>query len=332
MISTNISLNNTDFPKHKTLSDEFSGLLLNYNRDPGGPNEFYPEEVALAAITAMKEEATEYYTAILTSFDFVDWVHVEDRVRISMQATQRAPQNQIRRSTVMWALKSLAVELLRTRFLRPTSFTVSHLTTRLYNGALYSRYRAGSEAVDPSEARRHSSTASPLVVGRPNNETSVSFSGPVSLSKNSQFELHFQYLGQSLSSYSIFESILTFLLAFGMWDSSSVQETAGMEYPDLQAWIYMKEAQPPPPYYRLQQYQAVAILEGMARSQVAHARYQEMFFDFTVEGQLLARGCIVRALESRRWCQNLYSVGVFEPSTRLEQRAHGKNRTLMQRT
>ncbi|KAL8712486.1 MAG: hypothetical protein Q9220_003334 [cf. Caloplaca sp. 1 TL-2023] len=318
-IPTNISFNNKDHPILANLSDAFSGLILNYNRDPGGPNEFHPEEIALAAITAMKEEAVENFSAIVDNFDFVDWEHVDDRVGISMQAGPRAPRRLIRRSSVMWALKTLAVELLRTRFLRPSKFIVNYLTSRLYNGVLYNRQSTGSVTESISKARTHSSPPELLVIRTPNDSTSAVVDVSPALSEDPHFKLYLQFLGQSLPQISMFESILTFLLAFGELGPSSVQETAGMEERELQAWIYMVEVSPPPRTYRFQQYQAVAILEGMARYQVAHTRYEEMTFEFMAEGLPLARGCLVKALESRRWCRHMFPGEVLEPSSRLDQ-------------
>ena len=54
-----------------------------------------------------------------------------------------------------------------------------------------------------------------------------------------------------------------------------------------------------------QQFQAVAVVEAIARFSELQGRWGEMTFKLRADGRVLAEGCIMKAISTRQWCRGL---------------------------
>ncbi|KAL8642675.1 MAG: hypothetical protein Q9226_008482, partial [Calogaya cf. arnoldii] len=102
----------------------------------------------------MKEEALQDYTAAVNFFDFTETAPIQLPFRIVMRAAQGAAGNMLKRSSVMWSLRALAIDLMRTRFFHPLYFTILYLPTDLYEGVLSQTIAAAlpGDAIDTDVA------------------------------------------------------------------------------------------------------------------------------------------------------------------------------------
>ncbi|KAL8724348.1 MAG: hypothetical protein Q9166_008001 [cf. Caloplaca sp. 2 TL-2023] len=294
------------------VDDEFSGLTLHYDRRRTQRNAFTTESLAIAAITAMKEEALKEYNAPLLDFDFLSILPPENPIRIIMHSAPNAPSARLTRSSVVWTLKSLSTELLRSRFLHPLVFSVKCWTADLYEGILASPL--GQGGVSKFLAAPHSMSLAPTPT---QNSTSMILTNiSSSLHHDTNYQINFSFVPQVLSTFRIFESILSLLLLLAKEDAATVLRRIKMELREVQARIYIEEVLRPPPNYHFQQYHAVALLEAVARYYVLHDQYTEMTFELLMDGHLVAWGCVTRPLNIRRWCQHMFSdgrAGLAEP-------------------
>ncbi|KAL8675469.1 MAG: hypothetical protein Q9168_000170 [Polycauliona sp. 1 TL-2023] len=288
------------------LGDEFSGLELQLGTPIQAGNVFTTESIAIAAIHAMKETALEDYDASLTRFDFIDILPPENPVRIFMVAAPFPFAAALKRSSVLWTIKSLAVDVMKIGILRPLSFQVRYGTHNLYFGSLGSAGQAFG-MLDRSSSH-------PLSLSTPSvhDSTGVALRQGATMQDQPHYQINFDFTGEALSQIGIFESILTLLLQLAKEDSATVFVRTSMERRQIPAKIFIQQIAPPPPAYRFQQYHAVALLEAVARYYVFHNRYTEMTFDLITNGYLVAWGCVTRAVVSRRWCNHMFPDGRAE--------------------
>ncbi|KAL8711814.1 MAG: hypothetical protein Q9220_003758 [cf. Caloplaca sp. 1 TL-2023] len=291
------------------LNDEFSGLVFQFDRTAGETSEFTVEQIALAAITAMKEEAVLDYTQAVTLYLFVDLLHAENPVRMEIYALPGAPVSYIKRSTIMWTLQQLALELIRTRYLKRVVFRVQRGHEYVYGGLLDNRNQLST----PSR-NAENTTANSIAQAQPNSlaiipttENIIRLKNTSSLQDDPRYELRFDFVGYPLSQLSIFESLLTLMLSLGAVASDSLQPLIQMRLRNLGAWIFMVKNPGPVQDHPFRQSQAVAILEAIARYYVQYNSYREMTFQLFVNGQLSARGCVTRPVASRVWCTGMFS-------------------------
>lgn len=281
-----------------SLSDEFSGLDLRLNRARIQADVFTTESIAIAAIHAMKKSALEDYDGPLNHFDFTDILPPANPIRILMVPAPTSFVAPLKRSTVLWTLKSLTIDLLRMAILYPLSFQVRYERHDLYLGSL------ASPRLDvASRSLSHPLSLTTIPV---QNSTSVILSTRVSLQYEPHYQINFNFVGEALSKIQIFGSILTLLLHLAKDDHLTVLPQTSMELRQIQARIFIRQVSPPPPMYRFQQYHAVALLEAIARYYVLHGQYTEMTFELIMNGYLVARGCVTRAVASRRWCGQMF--------------------------
>ena len=237
----------------------------------------------------MKEEALKDYTATVLEFDFTESMPIQVPFRIVMRAAPGAASGMLRRSTVMWAIRALAIDLMSTRFLHPLLFTIKYHGADLYGGVLAQPTGPPAHSVNPDMA-----VAPPL---SPTNEINVLFNDTASLQDQSQYEVGFRLLGLDLSRNQIFGAIMTTILQLAPSDAYSVQPHVAMEEA-FSAWIFISQAAG----YTFQQHHAVALLEAVARYYVPRQRYQEMIFELRMDEYITATGCVTKALLARRWC------------------------------
>ncbi|KAI4281538.1 MAG: hypothetical protein L6R38_003620 [Xanthoria sp. 2 TBL-2021] len=239
----------------------------------------------------MKEEAREDYTAAVREYTFTDTLAPQVPIRIVLRAAQGAADSMLKRSSVMWSIRALSLDLMRTRFFHPLLFTVKYHDRDLYGGVL----------LEPS------SVAVPADAGK----TDVFL--PQSSSENitsvlrrdddqTQYQVAFRFVGERLSQFQIFRALLTALLQLAPSDAASVQYQIAIDDSMSSVWVFMRQILLPAPGYTFQQYHAVALLEAAARYYVLHGQYMEMVFEIRMDGHLTATGCVTRAIRARRWC------------------------------
>ncbi|KAL9006584.1 MAG: hypothetical protein Q9180_009756, partial [Flavoplaca navasiana] len=235
---------------------EFAGLTLHCNKHRTGRNRFSAEELAIASIAALKDEALEDYTATVLEFDFTESRPLQVPFRIVMRAAQGAASDILKRSTVMWAIRALALDLMRTRFLHPLLFTIKYHGTDLYGGVLAQPTGPPAHSVNPPDVAITPSLSL-------KNELNVLDKDSGSLQDQRQYQVGFRFLGSdlSLSRTQIYGAIMTTLLRLAPSDAYSVQPHVAVEEAFL-AWIFISQALVPAPGYTFQQYHAVALLEA----------------------------------------------------------------------
>ncbi|KAI4230667.1 MAG: hypothetical protein LQ349_006109 [Xanthoria aureola] len=253
------------------------------------------ESIAIAAITALKEEAREDYTATVREYIFTDTLPPQRPIRIVLRAAQGAAGSMLKRSSVMWSIRALAIELIRTRFFQPLLFTVKYHDRDLYGGILFEPIGAANPADAGNPA---------LTLPQPSfsNISNVLRRDKISLQDENRYQVGFRLVGERMSPLKTFEALLTTLLQLAPSDAVSVQDRIAMESRTYLVWVFMRQVGPPAPGYILQQYHAVAVLEAVARYYVAQGQYTEMEFEIRMDGLLTATGCVTRALRARRWC------------------------------
>ena len=281
------------------LSDEFSGLSISFDRARIHADVFTTDSIAITAIHAMKETALEDYDGPLVRFDFTDTVPPALPVRILMVQAPSSFAAPLKRSSVLWTLKTFAVELMASGLLYPLTFQVLYRTHYLYYGALLTPSR------DLTVSNRSLSQPISLITTPVRNSSSMSLETFLTLQDDTQYQINFRFQGQMLSKIRIFGSILTLLLQLARFDYLTIISGSAMELPEIEARIFIQQVEVPPPGYYFQQYHAVALLEAVARYYVLHGLYMEMTFELVMDGYRMARGCVTRALLSRRWCSHM---------------------------
>ncbi|KAL8758372.1 MAG: hypothetical protein Q9199_001547 [Rusavskia elegans] len=274
-----------------TVGDDFSGLSLQCNKVRTGPNIFSIESIAIATITAMKEEAREDYTATVREYTFTDTLAPQVPIRIVLSAAPGAADSMLKRSSVMWSIRALSIDLMRTRFFHPLLFTVKYHDRDLYAGVLLdpSNVAVFTDAGKTDAALPQSSSKNISSVLRGDDD-------------QTQYQAAFRFVGERLSQFQIFRALLTALLQLAPSNAASVQQQIAMDDSLYLVWVFIRQVLVPTPGYTFQQYHAVALLEAAARYYVLHGQYMEMVFEIRMDGHLTATGCVTRAIRARRWC------------------------------
>ncbi|KAL9592397.1 MAG: hypothetical protein Q9179_006761 [Wetmoreana sp. 5 TL-2023] len=298
------------------VGDEFSGLFLRPQRQ-AGPNRFTIDALGLLAITAINKEALEDYNEPLLDYDFVDNLHPENPVRITMHAEIAALfSEKTKRSTVLWTINAVAVEMMRRRYLRPLPFSVYYHDEHLYTGLVTLKNQPA--ALDKPTANLSISTrASPPLSSltmAPVSPTSVTLKEPSSSVQFPHYDFFFNFIqSQSsiLSEFRFFETLLATSLQLAKSDPMSAQPRISTGTREVQAWVVIREVRPPMQAYHLQQYHALAVIEMIARHCVLYHQYRELTFQLWVNGYVLAVGCVTKALQYRQWCGRMFPDNYF---------------------
>lgn len=292
------------------LGADFSGLAIRFSRQGRGPNQWTPANLAIVAIHAMHEEALLQWDERLAGIDYSDLSDPDNRVRIRMAAVPAAtvgPHSKAIRSTVMWTLKNLTVELMRLRCLRPLPFQTIYALHILYNGMLEDTGPSLNLPTGTANTTIDSKATIPPVSLHMSaaDTTRMALKVASPLQNDPHYELRFHFVDVQLSEFNIFESIMDLLLVLGELDATSEQVSYGTTSRGLDVGIYMiglGTGEHP-----FQQFLATAILEAIARYYIQHNRYQQMTFDFLADGMLAAHGCVTKATQARAWCNGLPS-------------------------
>ncbi|KAL8941883.1 MAG: hypothetical protein Q9216_001993 [Gyalolechia sp. 2 TL-2023] len=321
-ISPSLQANTDENITNTVVGDEFSGLTLLSNKYED-TNKFSIENLGLFAVAAMKEEALLDYDEPLVDLDFMDYIHPQPPLRFSMKAeTQSILDVNVKRSTILWTINTLVADLMRTRYLHRLTFDVKSFSELIYRGLLNLE---GDRAIDQPPPKNLSEVAkklsNPLYLAvKPINATTFSLHSYSKLHDHPIYTIDFVFVpgGTELSAYQILRAYLAMLLQLAKADSSVELPQVAMTQSGLQAWMFMTESRRWPANHTFRQFQAVAMVEAMARYMQLHGKYREMTFRLHADGQLLAEGCVVKAVQYRRWCHRLltgYGAGTADVSS-----------------
>ncbi|KAI4190137.1 MAG: hypothetical protein L6R41_001006 [Letrouitia leprolyta] len=289
------------------VGDEFTGLRLLPTRN-AGVNQFSFEALGLFAIAALKEEALLDYNEPVFDFVFMDSAHPQPPLSISLSAeTQTLLYNSVKRSTVLWSINSLAVDMLRTNYLHQLPFKVTAFSNLIYSGLLNleTTQQPPSNNISTIAAAK-TALANPLdLTPRPINSTTFSLHTPTQNPPPYTIEITFVDRGSRFPLPTIFRTFLALLLQLSKADAATPLPRIAFAQSDLEAWVFMQDSLQSSAENPLQQYHAVALVEAMARWMDLSGRWGEMTFRSYADGNLMADGCVIRALRGRRWCGRL---------------------------
>ncbi|KAL8860998.1 MAG: hypothetical protein Q9178_002511 [Gyalolechia marmorata] len=281
--------------------------------------------MGLFAIAVLKEQALLQYDAFMTDLDFMDHVHPEPPIRIVFRAeTPSILHTKVRRSTVIWAISRLAVEMMRGRILHRLPFQVFYRSQLIYSGSVALEDNPALPASSgnggfPAE-RAQLTPASMTVI--PIDSTNVSLKNVSIQDDHPQYSLSFAFIdqrGSVIRDYYILRALIATLLQLAKLDAASSQLLVAVTSGELQAWVFMRGVRPLSADYRFQQYHAVAIVEAIARYYELHGQYQEMTFRFRANGHLLAEGCVTNPVPSRQWCRGMFTGAYSATADGLDQ-------------
>lgn len=298
---------------NSTLSDEFSFLNIQYPRSSPQPNIFSINSIAIACISGMKEEALEDYDAAVTEYEHTSRLSPADApVRIILHAAPNAPNEKLKRSTVMWVLKTLAVDCMRVGRLHPTVFNIYFYGRPLYFGVLASDTGGGGGGggAFPSLVLPSSSSSSWPTTTNNNSTIAVNITDPISstplpqnpttpakseqqpnrgLDNNNDphptYDLTFSFHGSfHLPQIQTFTSILALLLDLARLPASTPIPHTSVQIRAFQVWIFIEDVLPEvfATRFSFQQFHAVALLEAVARWFVLRGEWREMVFEMSV--------------------------------------------------
>lgn len=293
-----------DLTNVTSLNDRFTDLAVNY--DLLISQVFFVNQIALGFINAMKIQALEDFDQHITNYAFIDTEYADDPIRIRVEGAAGAPESKLVRCNIMYAIKTLAVDLLTRGRNYGAVFSLSYNGQPIYNGIFDNKNEAA--LLEPS-----SNTSANL------SEISVQKKGPLSLrslnTANSsstllsipgfddvEYYVKFDLLGRLLTKAGFFSAILEFMFTLAQRDSAdsieAVSQATGNDLP----WIFVRHARSD---FQLQGFELLGILEGMARHVVSRGSYMEVVFSFYINGDLVATGCVTKPSVSRRWCHGL---------------------------
>ncbi|KAL8782247.1 MAG: hypothetical protein Q9213_005550 [Squamulea squamosa] len=286
---------------------------------------FTLEALGLFAVSAMKEEAFLDYSDPLRSYNSADEVHSSNRIQIVMAAEASASSHyKATRSTVMWAIYRLVWEIMRTRYLSGTTFTVHYYTRLIYSGSLIFNNNNNDYAVIRPPSGLNNTSSAPPASTSTSLEISLKDSVTADLKSisplkdDTHYSLDFAFVPGSRSfirELYVFRAFLALLLQLGKNGAASHLSHIAMAQREQQAWVFMSEFQPAAAEgYDLRQYHAIAIVEAVAKFFEIQGQYREMTFLFQADGHLVARGCVTKAVQSRSWCGGLFPNSGLRPN------------------
>lgn len=256
---------------------------------------FSVEQIALAFIGAMADQALEDFNAPLVSYTYTDRLHLDSPVCLTMQAAVGSDPRGLVRSNVLWCLGQIPVSLFNSPRIWGINFVVKFRGQKLYVGRLDNRHRP-SIALETNNNNQTLNTSSEARLT--SRSLQLNF-------ENNDFELRFTLIGATLPKTGIFESILGALLSLAPSVYHEALTSLHIANPSLPVWIYMVRIDVPELPNPLRVYQGIAILQAMTQYYVAKHIYQEMVFHVLVGGNPLAGGCVVKAEEARAWCAGM---------------------------
>ena len=287
-----------------SLNDRFTDFSVYY--DLTTSQFFTVNQIALGFINAMKLQALKDFNEHIINYAFIDTEYADDPIRIRMDGVAGVPEGMLVRCNIMYAIKTLAVDLLARGRTNGAVFFLSYNGRPIYNGIFDKKNEVA--LLEPS-----SNTSASL------SEISVQKKGALSIrslntanssstllsipgSDDVEYRVDFDIRGRMVTKASFFSAIIEFMFNLAQRDSAHSIETVSLSTDTDLLWIFVRHARSD---HQLQGFQLLAILEGMARYVVSGGRYMELVFFFYIDNDLVATGCVTKPIASRRWCSGL---------------------------
>ena len=290
-----------------SLNDRFTDLFVYY--DLLTSEVFTVNQIALGFINAMKIQALKDFNQHIVNYAFIDTEYADDPIRIRMEGVAGAPEGKLVRCNIMYAITTLAVDLLVRGHVNGAVFFLSDNGQPIYNGIFDHK----NEVALPEPFSNTSANLSEISVQKKGALTAL---GPRSLNtansssillsipgyEDVEYRVDFDLVGRPIIKSFFFSAILEFIFTLAQRDSAdsidAVSQSTGIDLP----WIFARRARSD---FQFQGFQLLAILEGMARHVASRERCSELVFSFYINSDLVATGCVTRPIESRRWCNGL---------------------------
>lgn len=255
----------------------------------------------------MKLGALEDCDERLTSYTFTETEYQDSEIRIQVTAVYLAPQEQLLRCNVLYAIKTLAVDQLNYAQEFGASFVESRNGILLYSGTLDNKYdvpslqQSSNSSADLSVTDLQEKRASSVQVLNTTNSrtTLLNITGP----NDVEYRVDFQFSGSYLDKVGIFSAILEFMLTLAQRDANAPVENVSEATSADEYWIFVMRARDSS--FPLQIFEVLGILESIARYCVSKRHYKELTFGFFINEELTAHGCLTAPIASRRWCRGM---------------------------
>ncbi len=294
-----------------TLSNQFDDLSINFVGDLL-PDRFSTEQIALAFIAALGDEALQDFNGPLASLDFTDPFRPENPVRIALSPAVGAIPARLIRSNLMWVLRTLPIVLFESPSIWGLNFNVKYRGQNLYLGRLDNRNRP----ILTLDANKQTANVSSKV-GREERALSerTSKNGTVSMNipgqGNDLIDVNFHFIDSDrFVKTAIFTVILDLIFGLAPRQFSERVSSTYISEPNLPVWIFIAYNNAPTVTQRLHMFQVVALLQAVTQIYVREQIWQEMVFHLMIGGNIVAGGCVTLPEESRKWCAGMEPRGV----------------------
>ena len=302
-------------PKRRRIADpEKNSLRVDFSR----------ADVALTFISAMAAESLEPWGDRLFFFDYTN---PETPVRIVLQSAPTARTATSVRSTVMWVLQQVPIDLLRHPNIQGVEFKVQANGQDLYTGKVSSRNRpaaagvlehGGAQNVNSSSGSSEQNRKGLLLINQPSNTSTESLNLADHLLADDRYVAIYEFAGLPLRDIDMFSFILKYLLQLA---AENVHEVIHYVYfaPNTSPiWSYARQPVGQTPTQIMHVYHVVMMLRGAARFCVGRGVYKELLIELWMNEALLVAGCVVKGLDGRQWCRGLVPrVGTGAPALSL---------------
>ena len=287
--------------------------------------DFSRADVALTFISAMAAESLEPWGDRLFFFDYSDQ---ETPVRIVLQSAATARTAMTVRSTVMWVLQQVPIDLLRNPSIWGVEFKVQANGQDLYTGKVSSRNRQvaagvlehgggqnGNSSSDSSEKNRKGF----LLTNQPSNTSTESLHLTDHLLADDRYVAIYEFAGLPLRDIDMFSFTLKYILQLAAEDVREVVNFVYFTPSTSPIWSYARQQVRQPPTQIMHVYHIVMMVQGAARFCVGRGVYKELLIELWMNEVLLVGGCVVRGLNGRQWCRGLVPrVGTGSPALSID--------------
>ncbi len=292
-----------------SLNNRFEGLYVNYVQYR--PRAIPTNEVALGFINAMKLQAIEDCDEGITHYTFTETEYEDSQIRLRIVAVVGAPQEQLVRCNLMYAIMKLAIKQLTREHLYGARFIELHNGHPLYGGVfddgsdVTSLEQPSNPLAAPSETVVQDKQALGIHLLNGTNSTTTLLTIPGS--NDVEYQMEYKFRGSNIPKVGIFSAILELLMTLAQRDSHGTIQNVSQVTSTNSIWIFvMRESEAT---FALKVFELLAILESVARYAVHQQHYQEMTFKFFINGEFVAEGCVTAPIPSRVWCQDFRAGG-----------------------
>ena len=218
----------------------------------------------------------------------------------------------------MYAIKTLAIELMTSLELYRVYFDEFYRRERLYHGVFYHKNdiplleQSSNSSADSSVRVAQEKRALNMQPFDVTNSSTILLAIPGL--NDDEYRIEFKYGKRQISMTGLFSAMLELMMTLAQrTDDDDIIESVSQATSSDLSWIYamhISESDVP-----LQVFQLVAILESMARNAVSRRLYVATIFRFYVNRQLVSWGCITPPTASSAWCRD-WREGAQEPLMR----------------